>query len=379
MGFDFVKGSWEDRLLQCESLLAQGDPAGFIQIQALIDRIARLPAQQRAAANHRLNSVLLTALRSQAGYYASEERYTDAAAALRFGERHLPESVTNELELTALGFLLSDGQTEAAFAGYEALAHSGNLDAWSDAFFAANRMGDAQRAQTYIEQAERWVSHTHQLAFDTDAARRDQALLAYLKARHAVAQKNGAEALAWYEHAMALDEFYRSEPSYLYRYLVDIGAVAEALTLIRADRADPVRAGFWTGVLAFRQGRHDEAREHWHKATQHKAPADGETPLLETVMSHFYLGDKAGAGLAMTLDTLNNHGHAWGALFLAGLGWALRGNLVTAHTDLRQALTLYRGSGSGRRLPHELWRFCLDLLDSPSHDSLREFFDDGQL
>ena len=78
-----VKGSWEERVAHTARMLGQDDPAALAQSQALIDRLGRLPAQQRAAADHRLDHALMVALQNQARYHAADDRYADAAAGPR--------------------------------------------------------------------------------------------------------------------------------------------------------------------------------------------------------------------------------------------------------------------------------------------------------
>lgn len=374
-----VKGSWEERIAHTARLLGQDDPAALAQSQALIDRLGRLPAQQRAAADHRLDHALMVALQNQARYHAADERYADAAATMRHGARYFSGETAKDLEIVAMSYLLCDGQTTTALDTLATLAADGDIDSWAELVAAAIRSGEFDYAHRGLEQAQRWVNQTYQAALDAPAARRDQALLANLRARYAVSQGNIAEAVAWYEHAMTLDDFFGSNPSFLYRHLVNMGAAAEAETLLRADTAAPVRSHFWFGLLEQRRGRFDHASRHWQKVTQGELPADDEAVFLEYVLSHYYLGDESGVGLAAVLEVLNTEETSWGALYLAGLGWALRGDMKAAHMDLHLACKLFRSDGGGRLLPNESWLFCRDLLDEEKCESIKEFFDHAPL
>ncbi len=124
---------------------------------------------------------------------------------------------------------------------------------------------------------------------------------------------------------MVLDKFYRNNPQYLYTLLVDAGAYAEALTLIRRDAKHPVQAGFWHGVLLWRTGQRAEAERQWRKVLQIEKDATAmpsRIDLLELTLTHYYLGDKDGSGLGRVLNATREQGAFWGWFFLAGLGWA---------------------------------------------------------
>lgn len=374
-----VKGTWEERESQVFRLLAQNEPAALQQSQELIERLGRVPPHLRAAAGDRLNNVLLAAIMNQARYLAVQERYTEAAATLTRSVPILPEDVRDNLTALARAYYLNAGQTDAVLAEMDAIAVAGDIDAWMDVLFVALRCDDLARARSSIDAGEQWINRTYQLAYDTPEARRDMALLSTMKARLAVAEGRAADALAWFQHAMTLDDFYRNNPSFMYRHLVDMGAMSEALTLIRMDAVNPVRAGFWTGLVDYRRGETGAARHHWQRAAQAELPAEGDASLLEFVLNHYYLGDNESTGLAAAMDLLNSKNPGWGAFFLAGLGWALRGDMQAARTDMRHARSDMRASGGGRLIPAEMWRFCWELLDAERCDLLKEYFEDDHV
>ncbi|HRI56988.1 MAG TPA: hypothetical protein PK170_07820 [Anaerolineae bacterium] len=375
-----IKGSWEDRVAQVERLLNDDAPTALEQSQTLIDRLCRIPVVQRKAANDRLNDLLISAAMNQARHLAGQENYVAAAATLSRVAPYMPAVIAHDLKIQALNYLLCDGQTNTALSELEALAVSGGaIDFWSDLVWAGIRCNDHAYAQRGLAGAERWVNHTYQGAFDTDAAQRDLALLASLKARYTLACGQYAEAVAWYEHAMTLDEPYSSNPSLLYRHLVNAGAYAEASRLLQRDLDSPIRHGFWNGLLEYRKGHLERAASHWLKVTQHETGAGAESRLFEYILSHYYLGDKSGRGLARVLDTLSGGEVTWGALFLAGLGWALRGDMTAAVKNMQMATREIRSDGQSRRLPAETWRFCRDLLEADRLESIKEFFEHATL
>ncbi len=375
-----VKGSWEERTAHVARQLSNDDPTALAQSQALIDRLSRIPAVQREAANDRLNDLLITAAMNQARHLAGHENYGAAATTLRHVAPYMPAVIAHDLKMQALSYLLCDGQTNSALSEMEALAaSSGGIDLWSELVWAGIRCNEHTYAQRGLAEVERWINHSYQGALNTEAAQRDLALLAGLKARYSLARGQYAEAVAWFEHAMTLDETYNSNPSLLYRHLVNAGAYAEASTLLQRDLNNPVRYGFWNGLLEYRRGRMERAASHWLKATQHETSIGAEPRLFEYILSHYYLGDKSGRGLARVLDSLNAGEINWGALFLAGLGWALRGDMTAAVKNMRLAAGEFRGDGQGSRLPAESWHFCRDLLEADRLESIKEYFEDATL
>lgn len=368
-----VKGSWEERIVRVARLLGNDDPTALAASQALIDRLSRIPAAQRAAADHRLNRALITALQNQARHLAAAEEYEAAATTLWDGARVIEGEIAREMELTALRYLICGGNTAVPLEALELLAAAGDIDDWAELFSAAVQSGDYAAGRRSLEQAERWVNHTHQAALDTPAARRDQAILANMKARFAVDQNNFREAVAWYEHAMALDDYYRQNPSNLYVSLVNKGAFIEAEGLLKAED-NPVLANFWRGLIEYRSGRLEPASRYWLKVTRSEPSVTTPRGTLESVLSYYYLGDRSGKGLSRMLNLLKMTQDSWGTFYLAGLGWAMRDDMPTAKEDMLLAVKLFRANGSGRLLPSDTWLHCQDLLDAEKCDSLKEFF-----
>ncbi len=107
---------------------------------------------------------------------------------------------------------------------------------------------------------------------DAVDARRDQAYVAFMKARLALAQGHVTESVAWFKHAMMLDTHYQTNPQYLYTHLIDAGAFDAALDLIQTDQENVVRAGFWKGLIHYRMGQKSDAERHWQKVVSTKIP-----------------------------------------------------------------------------------------------------------
>ena len=112
---------------------------------------------------------------------------------------------------------------------------------------------------------------------------------------------------------------------------------------------------------------------------QIEPPTDGEVDLLELTLAHYYLGDREGVGLGRVLNATRDEGGFWGWFFLAGLGWAMRGDMKAARADFQLAVWRRRSRFEGRRLAANWWQFCTDLLDEATQAQLKEFFDDATL
>ena len=97
-------------------------------------------------------------------------------------------------------------------------AEQAEIDEWGDLLFASLTHQRVDMAEQAVAGAEAWVNRTYQLQPDGEALQQDRAFVAYLKARLALAQGNLPESLAWFEHAMVLDKFYRNNPHYLYTH-----------------------------------------------------------------------------------------------------------------------------------------------------------------
>ncbi len=379
-----LKGSWEDLLLQAQQLAARQDDAAIDIYHKLTDRLSRLPQAQRMAADGRLQEIMRQAAVDLQYYLTYRDRYAEALAVNEGVRALLREEERRAFARHAAAIRIQGGEVEAGLADLRGLAaeiaaDEKSVDAWGDALFAAldkRRFDDADRA---VQEAEAFVNRTYQGDLLSEEAKRDQAFVAYLRARLAAARQNGREALAWFQHAGTLDRFYRENPQYLYTHLVDVGAYDEALTLIRGDKEGPIRAAFWQGIIHQRSGRAAEAQAAWRQAISAKLPEDGNVDYLELVLSRYYLGDHDGIGLASVLRAIDEDPSFWGLFYLAGLGWAMRNDMTAARMNTQLALLRRKSLAQGRKIPHTWWTFCAELLDGEKQGEIKEYFEDAQI
>jgi hypothetical protein len=373
-----IKGSWEDLLLQAQQLAARQDDAAIAIYRRLVDRLSALPPAQRMAADERLQNVMRQAAVDMQYYLTYRDRYAEALAVNEQVRALLAEGERRAFERHAAAIRMQAGEIDGALADLRALAE-GELDPWGDALFAAldkRRWADTDLA---IQGAEAYVNRVHRENMASEEAKRDQAFVAYLRARLAAGRRQGREALAWFQHAGTLDPFYRRHPQYLYTHLVDVGAYDEAQTLIRSDQEVLIRTAFWQGIIHFRTGKSAEAQAAWRKAVEAELPEDGNVDYLELVLARYYLGDHDGIGLASVLRAINEDPGFWGLFYLAGLGWAMRNDLTAARSNMQLALVRRKSLAEGRKLARTWWPFCAELLDAEKQAHIQEFFEDAQI
>ena len=281
-----IKGSWEDLLLQAQQLAAKQDDAAIDIYRKLTDRLSRLPANQRQAAEGRLQHVMRQAAVDLQYYLSYRDRYDEALAVNEKIRILLDDQEHKTFVRHAAAIRLQAGDVDQGLADLRAIAAtSDELDPWGDALFAAldkRRYADAQEA---VQSAEAWVNRHHRDALNSEDAKRDQAFVAYLKARQHAALNQPAEALAWYEFAAAQDPFYRQNPQYVYTHLVDVGAYAEVANAHSHRQAGSDPSQLLAGAhLSTPGSRRAEAQHAWHKAVKTELPDDGNVDYLELVL-----------------------------------------------------------------------------------------------
>lgn len=371
-----IKGSWEERLLQGQQMIAAQKDEAIDLLQQLIDRLSKLPESQRLAANRRLDNILFQAITDLVFYLTYRDRYEQALVNTALAENLSPPEQRRMWQQHSASILFQSGAIEDAFTLLEMIAREGEPEQLHNLVMSALRYGRIDIAQSALDEVERIVNRTVATLDDDEEVRFQRGQLAYLKAHTALAQGNIDECMAWAEHATATSEFFRKNPSYLYVRIVEKGFHREALTLIQRDEGNPLRAYFWGGVAHHRLGRHEEAERHWRQALKTRQSDEGPVELLEYTMAHFYLGDAEGRGLATVLDGLQQERDvSFGQLFLAGLGWAIRGDQTAAHSNFRLALMRSKSMASGRQLPHFWWAFCTDLLPEEVRREYAPYFD----
>lgn len=372
-----IKGSWEEKLLRGQQLIAIQNDEAIPFLQQLVDRLVQLPKAQRYAANRRLDHVLFQAITDLVFYQTYRDLYDAALANATLAAQLAPLDEVHLWEQHCAAILLQAGEQDAAFARLERLARAGELSQWRDLILHALRYARLDVAGRALYEAERAVNHID-ASSDEAAVRMARGQLAHMKAQVALAQGRLDESLAWAEFAMTSSELFGKNPAFFYVPLVEKCHYDAALKLISHDQHNPIRASFWGGLAAYRQGKHVQAETFWRQALRARLPEEGPVDFLELVLAHYYLGDKEGHGLAIVLDDLRHEQSGpLVQLFLAGLGWALRNDHTAAHSDLRLAVMRCKATATGRLLPRLWWTFCTDLLPATTQEEYARYFDTG--
>ncbi|HRW47365.1 MAG: hypothetical protein M9936_12490 [Caldilinea sp.] len=364
-----IKGSWEELLLRAQQMISQQNDDAIPLLERIIDRLAAVPPAQRQAGQQRLEQILHVATTDLIFYLTYRDRFDEAMAAIDRIAPAVAEERRVHWQRHHAAIRLQSGAVDEGLADLRSLAAAGDIDDWGDFFLTALRFDRLDTAAEALDQAEHTLNRMVQAGLGDEEAKAQRAQIAYLRARYALATDNVAESLAWTEHAMASDRFFANNPAFFYTHLVENGHYAEALGLTRRDQANPIRAGFWSGLAMQRMGRSAEAERQWRQLLRAPLPEDERIDIFEYILAHYYLGDREGRGLALALDTIREQDDAaYGLFFLAGLGWALRGDMTAAHANLRLALMRSKATAIGRHLPRQWWPFCTDLVQpSPLH------------
>jgi tetratricopeptide (TPR) repeat protein len=274
--------------------------------------------------------------------------------------------------------LAQAGRTEEALAWLRSLAASNDarLSDWGNLATQYTKLKQFSQAREVLEEAALWAAERRatdgQMA---GAAVDDAAYLAHLQCIVALASGQYEQGIAHFEQAAQLDKTYKERPYLLYARLIFYNQLEPALKYIQRDSKHPVRAGLWYGVVQKRLGKPAEARRQWEGVIKALTPQTDDEQFVELVLSFYYLGDPDGRGLGGVLRSLQSGGsQSWVLLFLAGLGWMLRGNVKSARTNFALAVARRKANAEGVKLSAEVWQHCQDLLSEEQQAQIIEYF-----
>lgn len=139
-----------------------------------------------------------------------------------------------------------------------------------------------------------------------------------------------------------------------------------------------MRIRFLSGYLHFHLGAHAEAERLWRQVVRafSDAAASERADITPIVLSDYYLGGKEGLGLSIVLGSMRAQDEIVTTQFyLAGLGWAMRGEKFSAHSNFKLALLRTKMLTIDLKLPSAWWLFCKDLIaaaDLPEYEAYFE-------
>lgn len=374
-----IKGSWEEKLIRGQQLIAVQNDDGAAILAELIERLADLPKTQRLAANRRLEQILVAAINDLIPYLTYREQYDRAVGYTLVAERLAPSHERLVWQFHRSAILITAEQFDECFKLTQTIAHGDAIRQWC--FFTLeatrhSRIDIAERVCTELEQA---TNRTRATQVTPGELRLLNSAYGYAKAVTAMAQANLPDAKAWMQFSLANDDLQdHHDLARFYTHLIEQGHLAEALDWIHHDLDHPSRAHFWRGFVEHRLDRHTEARKHWKQAAavaQLRSDDSERIDGTELILALYYLGDKDGAGLGIVLNTMNGEGAIAPAQFyLAGLGWAIREDNRAAHSNFQLAYIRSKSLAMGKALPTIWWRFCQDLIPEATLPDYAHYF-----
>lgn len=373
-----IKGSWEDLLAQAHRAAANQADEAIQLYEKVRNGLHRLPEKVRNANDGRLKGLEEEAAANLHIYLTQRERYDEALDALTHLEQEADEDTRRGWQQRRAMVLALAAREDEALRQMRTLAEAADarLIDWGNLALQYARFQHYEQAEATIDEAAAWVEQARQAGTHIDTEpNEDAAYLANLRSIVAIAAGRYEEGVAHFEQAAALDPDYREHPYMLYTRLMFHNQLELALPWIQRDKTHPIRAGLWHGVALKRMGKAEEARKRWEQTARLIDEKTNNEEFIEAVLLFFYLGDKEGTGLNAVLRVLQEGGtQSPVLLFLAGLGWMVRGRINSARTDFALAVTRRRAAAEGTKLPAELWQHCHDLLSDEDQQRIVEFF-----
>ncbi len=375
-----IKGSWEALLEEAQVNAANFNDAAIPLYAKIVTQLRRVPRARRMAANRRLQNVWLQSAISLQAYLTMRERYAESLDLIAQIEEEVDVEEYNQWEAHAARLLLQSGEPEAAVERLRKVAErpESDLAVWGELALLFVRLNRPDEALATLDRMDEWVDEHYSDGPDNAEStprRRDEGYVLSLRSLQALDSGDAGESIRFLNAAIDRDDDYQSRLTLSYVRLIRQGDYDAALQLIRRDQRSPLRARFWHAIIHFRQGEADKAQAIWRQIVKRDLEPDVEPAVMEYILAHYYLGDPDGEGLSSILAALNeDSAQHWGVYLLAGLGWAIRGNLSNARSDFETAVLQRRSAAEGRLLPYESWLYCLDLLGKELRDQIADYF-----
>ncbi|MFN8493449.1 MAG: hypothetical protein U0350_37970 [Caldilineaceae bacterium] len=374
-----VKGSWEDLLSQAGRLAANQNDEAIPIYEKLISRLQAMTPAQRQMNNGRLQTILRSATIQFHTFQTTRDRYDEALALIPQIQALESEDKRAGWDYHAATLLYQAGRGEEALARLRARVELPDFPAinWGHLAMMHLRLHQADAAEKVLDEADVWVQNQQATGKTSSTdGQEEQALILDLRSNIALERGDWNVAATYYDQAGQLDPFYKEHLHMFYVRLAHHGQYAAALPYIERDRQHRVRADFWHGFVLKHLDQEAEARKFWQRVVDTDVSKTQERSLMEFVLSHYYLGDPEAVALGGVLRLLQEDRSAsWELLFMAALGWALRGNPQDARANLGLAVTRRKALAEGKQLPHESWHFVQDLVDETIQSQLAEYFE----
>lgn len=375
-----IKGSWEDLAQQAARLASTQNDEAIPLYEKLISRLRALPEATRLANQGRLQAIFRNAAINFHTYLTVRERYDAALDLIPLIEAIEGDAKREAWQYHKASVLYQAGRFDEAIAQLRARVETPAdfpTVHWGQLAMMHVHIGQPEAGAQVLDEAVQWLEQ--KVASGEKSAAQgdeDRALLASLQAQVALERHDLAGAINYYERAILLDPYYDENLAILYIRMAQHGYAEAALPFILRDKQHAIRAGFWHGFVLKQLGKPTEAQRHWEKIAASDLAKTQERSLMEFVLAHYYLGDPKGEALGGILRLLKeDRGASWELLFLAGLGWGLRGNLQDARANLSVAVTRRKAMADGGKLSYESWIHAKALLSEEVQSQLSGYFE----
>ena len=372
-----LKGSWEAQLTEAERLARNFNDACLPLFDKLYTRLEKTPKARRMAADERLQNIFLRAADSYQGYLLMREQYDRALEVIERMGKELGEAEAVDWNIHTALALHQAGRDDEALERMRprpGLSADEQLQAWSMFVMLATeieRLDDAEKALAHIAQL---IEETSDL--DEEERQSERAYMASQHAMLALRRQEWEESVAWIEKALSGSWELAHKYQAVYQAIALEGPPDMALRLIDRDAAPRISSFFWRGLAHQRAGDSAKARNAWKKMIAYEPDEDEDFPIFGMILAYYYSGDPNQIGLELVLRTLAETDPVdWALLLLAGLGWAVQGDMKNTHSNLEGSMLLRRTSRPGAKyLPIDIWKHAQLLLDDNVLPEIAPYF-----
>ncbi len=416
-----LKGSWEALHTEAVALSRQGNDEALAKYGFLIERLAALPHNRRAAQDERLQRILDQSVLGLQSHYArrnwleemaaiddalfeilSEDakslwrenqaraywwqgRCEEAAGIVRSESDDLPFDV--DLRWLLFSILIDDDKIDDADGVRQSLLSE------LQRLFRSQGLSDSlvEDVDVQIQVKERLTSES-----ETNQVSLQFGLLHFLRSCVELERQHWQEAADAFSMAARVSDAYSDRWHLLYRPLV-LNSQGRLAQRALNRESSSVSQGFWRGLSGYYSGDRQGAATEWRRVTQ--VPLEDVTlsSVGDWILAHYYLdavqprqasdedgtgrsatdnaeqggnpdssdfSDELRQGLHVALNLLGQQNTRRDPLVLglAALGWGIGGHREHLHRNLRHAVEILRASLQDNKLSVFNWYFFRDLL-----------------
>ena len=381
-----IRGSWEDLYQQGQRKAAEHPEEAIPLFLRVFNGLGRLPKSSRLAADGRLQDLYDRSALSLNAALNLEGRYDESLEVLAQARNTVDRNDQSFWNHMIIAVLVANNRLDEAHSRLRQLQDDGQMEGveqWEPLVEAYIAAGKISEASTTIDELQQWVDDKYSSESQDGAGAEpmaddrlsDTCHVAWLRGLVAVASQEWEGALQRFEEVIELRGPQTGSLNFAYSDFVAHERYSEANALIRKDTKYPIRSGFWRGLVAAAQGHDKAARDSWKRVLKLNVYEELMS-LPEYTLAAYHLGDADDSGLDMIEWIVEQMPAApWQFYCLAGIGWAMRGDMAAARADLRVALNMSKSMALGSLLPYRYWLMSRGLpFDESDLEELRGYF-----